>query len=114
WFSARSACRVEPADGSAVACPAERLELIVPRAAKKLLKLLLEDNRAAGAEGERGAELVLRDDDVAVGARRGGEEPEVGRVAVAHGVAAYGCFLGDLEAQPLPAREGGRDRARSA
>ena len=61
--------------------PGGTAQLIVPRAAEQPLQLLLQDRRAVGAEGERGAETVLRDEDVAVGARGGGEEPEVGRVA---------------------------------
>ena len=56
-----------------------------------------------------GVEVMISD-----GAGGGGEQPEVRRVAVAHGVAARRCFLGDLEAQPVPAREGGRDGARGA
>src|SRR5690242_7891747 len=109
-----SAGRVEPADGGAVAGAAERLELVVPRGAQQPVELGLEDRGAGGAEREGGAETALGNQDVAVGARHRREDAEVGRVAVADRVAARGRLLGHLEAQAVPARERGRDRARRA
>ena len=67
--------------------PTERLELVVPRRAEKPVQFLVQGCRAVGAHGHGGAEFVLRVEDVAVGARGGAEQPEVGGVAEAHGVA---------------------------
>src|SRR6185437_5897214 len=85
---AGSAGGVQPADRGAVARAAERLKLVVPGAAEQPVQFPLQDRRAVGAKGERGAQLVLRDEDVAVGAGGRGEQPEVGCVAVAQRVTA--------------------------
>ena len=92
-------------------------ELIVPRAAKQLFQLLLEDHQSVDAERDRGPQLVLGDENVPVCAGGRGKETKIWRVAVPHGVAAGRRLFGDLEAQPLPARESGGDgisRARLA
>jgi IMP dehydrogenase len=105
--------RVEPADGSAVGGAAERLELVVPCRAEEPGEFVLQ-RREARLQGQRhgGAEAVLRDHDVAVGRRDGGEDAEVGRVAITHAVAAGRAVLGDLEPEPVPAGQLGRDRSR--
>jgi len=105
--------RIEPADGGAVRGAAERLELVVPRRAEEPGELVFQ-RREARLKGQRhrGAEPVLRHHDVAVGRRDGGEDAEVGRVAVTHAVTAGRSVLGDLEPEPVPAGQLGRDRSR--
>jgi IMP dehydrogenase len=104
---------VEPADRGAVGGAAERLELVVPGGAEQPGEFALQ-RRGARLRGQRhdGAQPVLRHHDVAVGRRGGGEGAEVGRIAVAHAVTARRAVLGDLEPQPVPPGQLGRDRSR--
>jgi IMP dehydrogenase/GMP reductase len=105
---------VEPADGGAVGGAAERLELVVPGRAQEPAELIFQRRRRAAPLGQQHdrPEPVLGDHDVAVGAGRRGEQAEVGRVAMPHAVTAGRAVLGDLEPEPVPARQRGRDRPR--
>jgi IMP dehydrogenase len=107
-----SAGGVEPADGGAVGGAAERLELVVPGRAQEPAELVLQRRRGAAPLGQQHdrPEPVLGDHDVAVGAGRRGEQAEVGRVAMPHAVTAGRAVLGDLEPEPVPAGQRGRDR----
>ena len=106
---------VEPADGGAVGGTAERLELVVPGGAEEPAELVLQRRAAAaGGQQQHRPEPVLRHHDVAVGAGHRGEQAKVGRVAVAHAVTAGRAVLGDLEPEPVPAGQRGRDRPRGA
>src|SRR5690606_14438788 len=97
----RSADAVEPADRRTRAGVAERLELVVPRLTDGEVHLV---EHASGVRGEleRGADSVLRHDDVAVRVRLGVEDPQLRRVGPAAAVDAGGGVLGDLVAQVVP------------
>jgi IMP dehydrogenase/GMP reductase len=101
---------IEPADRGAVGGAAERLEFVVPRRAQQPGELILQRGEVR-LQGPRhgGAEPVLRHHDVAVGRRGGGESAEVRRVAVSHAVTAGRAVLGDLEPEPVPPGQVGRD-----
>jgi len=103
---------VEPADGGAVGGAAERLEFVVPGRAEELAELVLQRRGDASPLGQQQhrPDPVLGHHDVAVGAGHRGEQAEVGRVAMAHAVAAGRAVLGDLEPEPVPACQRGRDR----
>ena len=113
---ASSAGRVEPADGGAVGGAAERLELVVPGRAQEPAELVFQRPAGGSLGGQHHdrPEPVLGDHDVAVGAGHRAEQAEVGRVAVAHAVAAGRAVLRHLEPEPVPAGQRGRDRARRA
>jgi IMP dehydrogenase len=100
---------VEPADGGAVGGAAERLEFVVPGGAEQPGDLILQ--RSPG-QRQDGAEPVFRHHDVAVGRGDGGEDAEVGRVAVPDAITAGRAVLGHLEPQPVPPGQFGRDRSR--
>jgi IMP dehydrogenase/GMP reductase len=100
---------VEPADRGAVGGAAERLEFIVPGGAEQPGDLVLQ--RSPG-QAQDGAEPVFRHHDVAVGRGDGGEDTEVGRVAVPDAVTAGRAVLGHLEPQPVPPGQFGCDRSR--
>ncbi len=116
WLGVGLARGVEPADGGAVGGTAERLELVVPGRAQEPAELVLQRRRGATPLGQQHdrPEPVLGDHDVAVGAGRRGEQAEVGRIAVPHAVTAGRAVLGDLEPEPVPAGQRGRDRPRRA
>ena len=106
---------VEPADGRAVGGAAERLELVVPGRAEQPGDFVLQRGQARlQGQRRRGAEPVLRHHDVAVGRGHRGEDTEVGRVAVPYAVTAGRAVLGDLEPEPVPSGQLGRDRSRRA
>ena len=111
-----SAGRVEPADGGAVGGAAERLELVVPGRAQEPAELVFQRPAGGSPGGQHHdrPEPVLGDHDVAVGAGHRAEQAEVGRVAVAHAVAAGRAVLRHLEPEPVPAGQRGRDRSRRA
>ena len=108
--------RVEPADGSAVGGAAERLKLVVPGRTQEPAELVFQRpaGRSPGGQHHDRPEPVLGDHDVPVGAGHRAEQTEVGRVAVAHAVAAGRAVLRHLEPEPVPAGQRGRDRARRA
>jgi len=116
WLGLPSAGGVEPADGGAVGGAAERLELVVPGRAQEPAEFVLQRRRGATPLGQQHdrPEPVLGNHDVAVGAGRRGEQAEVGRVAMPHAVTAGRAVLGDLEPEPVPAGQRGRDRPRRA
>jgi len=116
WLGPRSARGVEPADGGAVGGTAEWLELVVPGGAEEPAELVLQRRGGAAPLGHQHdrPEPVLGDHDVAVGAGHRGEQAQVGRVAMAHAVTAGRTVLGDLEPEPVPAGQRGRDRAGGA
>ena len=108
--------RVEPADGGAVGGAAERLELVVPGRAQEPAELVFQRpaRGSLGGQHHDRPEPVLGDHDVPAGAGHRAEQAEVGRVAVAHAVAAGRAVLRHLEPEPVPAGQSGRDRARRA
>jgi IMP dehydrogenase len=106
---------IQPAHRGAVGGASERLEFVVPCGAEQPGELILQ-RRETRLQGQRhgGAEPVLRHHDVAVGRRGSRESAEVRRVAVPHAITAGRAVLGDLEPEPVPPGQIGRDGSRRA
>ena len=105
---------VQPDDRAVLAGTAERLEFVVPGLTERQAQFAVqfEGVRARRLHGE--ADAVLGDHDVADRVGLGEEDAEVGRVHPAAAVGAESGVLGDLEAEVLPAAEGGGERGPGA
>lgn len=69
---------MEPADRGALARVPEGLQFVVPRFAEELGDLGGQLGLAGRRAGDRGAQPVLGDEDVAVDARDGVKDPQIG------------------------------------
>src|SRR5665811_114042 len=100
---------MEPAHRSAFARVAEGLQLVVPRGSEKLGDRDTQRLRTERVGEEGGLEPTFRYDDVAGEAGLGAEQPEPRRVADAAALREGRGLFGDLETDPVPAREHGGD-----
>src|SRR5665647_919804 len=100
---------MEPAHRSAFARVAEGLQLVVPGGSEKLGDRDTQWLRTERVGEDRGLEPTFRYDDVAGEACLGAEQPESRRVADAAALREGRGLFGDLETDPVPAREHGGD-----
>src|SRR5450631_1871018 len=105
---------MEPAHRGALARVPEDLQLVVPGGSEELGDRDTQRLRSERVGEERGLEPTLRYDDVARQAGLGAEQPEPRRVADAAALREGRGLFSDLEPDPVPAREHGRDLLRGA
>ena len=86
---------------------AEDLELVVPGLAEGKPEFAVQFEGVGPCDLHGVAHAILGDDDVAGRVSLGVEDAEVGRVQPAAAVTSGGRILGHLEAQVLPAAQGG-------